>query len=280
MTTIARPYRGPPSQPGHCRPGSLDLVTQLSPNGAFSGRAEELGRLNAFKGVDERQLRAILPCLLQRIADSGDVLSGDGELQQKFVLVWSGAHRATIMSPSGQHITIRVLKPNDHFGEFAIFSGAAQPYYHIVSDSPGLLLQMAASDFTRLIDESPSFRRNILASMSREALLCADRIFEFAALNGRVRLQAELLRLCGSGAEGSGAVVISPAPTHEALASQIGVTREGVTRYFKSLSQQGLVRCRRRGQIEVLDVARLRAAVERDAGRLLSYDRTDLSVAR
>lgn len=277
MTTAGRGQRASLPQSTHCGAGSLDLVTHLAPNGAFSGSAEELGRLNAFKGVEERQRRAILPCLAPRVADSGDVFSGDGELQQKFVLVWSGAHRATIMSPSGQHITIRVLKPNDHFGEFAIFSGTAQPYYHIVSDTPGLLLQMTAADFTRLIDEIPCFRRNILASMSREALLCADRIFEFAALNGRVRLQAELLRLCGSGAEGSGAILISPAPTHEALASQIGVTREGVTRYFKSLSQQGLVRCRR-GQIQVLDVARLRAAVERDAGRLLSYDRANPGV--
>ena len=239
---------------------------------ALFDRAEDLTQFRVFRGLSDKQLQIILPLLSVQQVEIGDVEIGDVDRNVRFALIASGQHRATIMSPSGEHITIRALRAGDHFGEFAVLSGVSQSYYHLISDAPGTLLFMAGEDLLRLIDDLPALRHNIVSNMAREALISADRIFEFAALNGKVRLSAELLRLRMGGIERNGIVTIAPAPTHEAIASQIGATREGVTRYFKALAQQGLVR-HRRGLIEILDQTRLRAVVERDAGKLMSYER-------
>lgn len=233
--------------------------------------APDLRRFTVFAELSHAQLATVHARLSFRETHAGEITSFYGDTSERFFLAWSGAHRATILSPSGLHVTIRTLRPGDHFGECAIFFGARQSYYNLVCDAHGLLLELSGKDLKRFVDDMPGLRHRMLENIAREALLGADRIYEFAALNGKARLQAELLRLCAQGVPRDGVLLIAPAPTHEAIASQVGVTREVVTRHLKSLAQAGLIRSRR-GQIEVFDVERLRASVEREAGKLMSYE--------
>lgn len=231
---------------------------------------QDLARFELFEGLTETELHRIWSMLRPRLTKPSEIISFTTDDEPTFALAWEGIHRATIMSPSGLHVTIRSIRKGEHFGEFAVFSNARQAHYHILVDEPGLLLLLSGAELKRLVAAIPRLRDNALARMALEGLMAADRIFEFVAINGKMRLQAELLRQSANGSERDGAIVIAPAPKHEALASLVGLTREQVTRYMAALAQQGLLRSRR-GEIVILDIERLRALVEREAGRLVSH---------
>ncbi|MES1158291.1 MAG: Crp/Fnr family transcriptional regulator, partial [Terricaulis silvestris] len=219
----------------------------------------DLRQFSVFRALNDEELSAIQPHVRRRPTRAGEIVHADIDPAPVFRLVASGVHRVTLMSPLGLHITLRTVRSGDCFGELCVLAEQSQNSYHIVADSDGCLLEIAGADLLLLIERLPKLGRTLMALIAEVALLRADRIFEFAALNTRARLQAELLRLAARGEQQAEAIIVRPAPTHESLATQIGTTREGVTRHLKSLRQLGFIRARR-GEIAILDVDRLRAA--------------------
>jgi len=164
-----------------------------------------------------------------------------------------------------------------HFGEFTAFSGVRKRQFSIIADEAGLVLETPAAAFLPLVCAHKQLCAALLQSIARTALVHADRIFEFAVLDTKGRILAELLRLSHVGRREGAAIVINPAPTHEALATQTGTTREGVTRALKALAEQKLISARR-GEIRILNPRRVRALIEQESGMSAVYE-TDLSDA-
>lgn len=236
-------------------------VSDIAPTGPA-----DLSRFRLFAGLSFRELDRIFAQLRCAPARSQADLNSDGQLKNCVALAWSGNYRTTIMSPAGSHVTIRTVPPGGHFGEIAAFSSLDDRPYNVVVDEPGILLKMSAQAFRSLVASMPALREATLASLAQAATARADRIYEFAILDMKLRLHAELLRLGAQKGRCVGdVVIINPAPTQDAIATQIGATREGVTRQMKSLVEQGLVQKRRR-EIVLLNIERLQASVERGAG--------------
>lgn len=254
--------------------GTKRSAGALAPSGRSGSNgpteASDLSRFAIFDGVSAQHLKGILPLLGSRSTVAGESFGLGRESEPALALVWSGAYRATIISPADVPVTIRHVRSGEHFGEFSIFADVAQTHYSLSVDEEGLLLFLPGEKLRRLVDDVPRMRENLLKHMAREGLVAADRIFEFVATKGKARLQAELLRRCARGVERAGAIVLAPAPTHEALASQVGLTREQISRYLKALSEQGLIRTSR-AEIVILNVAELRTLVEQETGRLPSH---------
>ena len=68
-----------------------------------------------------------------------------------------------------------------------------------------------------------------------------SRAFEFGTLVVRERVLVELLRVAESAPHGSGEIILSPAPTHEEIASRISTHREAVTKELSRLERLGLI---------------------------------------
>jgi CRP-like cAMP-binding protein len=242
---------------------STPLVGPTSPR--------DLARFRLFSGLQLRELDRIFAQLKCKPADVQDDLNSDGKLKNCVSFAWSGHYRITIMSPTGSHVTIRTVQPGGHFGEIAAFSMLNDRAFSVIVDEPGVLLKMPAAVFRELVASIPALREATMTCLAHAAVVRADRIYEFATLDMKLRLHAELLRLgTHKGRCVGDVVIISPAPTQDAIATQIGATREGVTRQMKCLVEHGLVQKRRR-EIVLLDIQRLQALVERNAGFCISH---------
>jgi hypothetical protein len=109
-------------------------------------------------------------------------------------------------------------------------------------------------------------RRGGCAAISAEANRRAERIYEFVTLDVRSRLLAELSRLAEAGRIDGVGARIEPAPTHDMLATQVGSSREGVTRHLKDFARRGLLKVPRRGVIDIIDRAALRTTLAKESG--------------
>jgi CRP/FNR family transcriptional regulator len=115
---------------------------------------------------------------------------------------------------------------------------------------------MEAEQFVQARRSIPALADATLDLISNVAADQGTRIFELVALSARERIQAELLRLARTVECTGNRCVVRPAPTHQALADQIGATREVVTRTLRAMADEGLIRLER-GAIEIVKVDRL-----------------------
>jgi CRP-like cAMP-binding protein len=224
-----------------------------------------LRKVRLFRPLPEATLVQVAALVRTRRVRKADVLSLDDQLPQRVFFVLSGRYRVVVIPPSGVMITVSQIEPGDHFGELWIYAQGAPANYQLIADCSGTLLEMQARDLMRLADTVPDLALGLMRSLANTAAGFAARIYEFALLDVSGRLRGALLRLVEL-VEPGGAqdrIVIDPAPTHAAIASQIGSTREGVTRSLRGLVMKGLIRTER-GRIEVLSVSRLRKEVEHD----------------
>jgi CRP-like cAMP-binding protein len=227
--------------------------------------AIDLTRIEILRNLSSTELALVRKHLKIREVRAGEILNSDGEATNPVRFVLSGSYRLTIMTPSGAHVAIRTIEPGGHTGEVTAFANAELRYYNLFADVGGLILEMPAQAFVECVLKIPPLCKSTLAALAVAAAARAERIFQLATLDVRQRLLAELFRLALSGRRIDDQITINPAPTQDAIAMQIGATREVVARHLKSLVQQGLVLVRRR-EITILDFDRLGSSVERDCG--------------
>ena len=94
------------------------------------------------------------------------------------------------------------------------------------------------------VDTVASHPETALALLRKLALVVRSsdqRISELSFLTAEQRISLMLLRLAIPDGVAPGSLSVSPSPTLEFLASNVGVTRETVARAFSRLSKAGLI---------------------------------------
>ncbi len=227
---------------------------------------EMLRAVRLLKRLDDHELETIREAAIVRSAAPGEEIFAVAAKPAHVFFMLDGQVRITITAPNGRQVIVRTARAGAHFGEFAVVAGLKGRDTTATAESQSLYIELNAATFVELKRTSLGLCHALLDENASALAMLTDRNFELAALDLKDRLQIELLRLThGRTAANDGAVMIRPAPTHESIASIIGGTREGITRELGILALDGLVNVRRR-EITVLDVARLRANVERSAG--------------
>ncbi len=158
------------------------------------------------------------------------------------------------------------------FGEIAAIDGEPRPV-DVEAVTTCTVARLPHAEFLRLIDERPGFAIAVLRQVAANIRRLTARVFEFSTLPVKSRVHAELLRLAvhapkpaqEKGGTG-GAIVLSPAPKHAAIAARISTHREAVTRELNALAKRGLVK-KSGTDLVVCDVGRLRALLDEALAR-------------
>jgi hypothetical protein len=133
----------------------------------------------------------------------------------------------------------------------------------VSADGDGLLAAYPDDAFEQLLRENGAAALAVARVLARLTVSLTDRLFETAALEVRFRIQSELLRLA-KGREQTPAG-IDPAPTHQKIAAAVGAHREAVTKEFRELTAENILRQKGR-QLVILDIQRLRQHLQKYAG--------------
>lgn len=192
---------------------------------------------------------ARLDSLKPLAAPRGAVLFRPGDEPQGFVLVLSGRIAVYLTGPNGREILLYTVERGETCIQTTIGLVGSQAYSgEAVAETDLTLVTIPRGEFSRLMDESPGFRRFVFRAFG-ERLADVTRLLEQVAF---VRIDQCLAGVLIDASDSAGLV----AATHQELARRIGSAREVVSRKLEAFARSGLV-SNDRGQVHLLDRAAL-----------------------
>lgn len=120
-----------------------------------------LRRVGIFSGLSEDEVSFVVPRLVSRRFQAGEMLFSEGDPCAGLYIVQSGNVRIFKSSPGGREQVLSIEGPNSSIAELPVFDGGVYPASaQAVTDSA--LLFFSRGDFQRLCLEHPQVALKIL----------------------------------------------------------------------------------------------------------------------
>jgi CRP-like cAMP-binding protein len=187
----------------------------------------------------------------QRLFQRGDPPCG-------LYAVLEGAVRIGAVNEQGKEALLSLVEAPHWFGEICLFDGQARTH-DAFGLGPCTLLHIPHIALLTLLYEQPVYWRQLALLMSQKLRLTFINLEQLSLMPAPVRLAHRLLMI----AEGYGEIDeprrVLQLP-QEQLASMLSLSRQTTNQILKDLQGQGILNLGY-GEIEILDVQRLRALV-------------------
>jgi CRP/FNR family transcriptional regulator, anaerobic regulatory protein len=181
----------------------------------------------------------------------GSPICDQGMQCQHLALITSGVARVYKLGENGREITLYRIGPGESciLTASCIVSGSPFPAFALCEEKIDALV-INATTVRQWTDEHPVWR-NYLFSLISDRLGDVISVIEEIAFRRVDRRLADYLLLRGDGDKLSHIKI-----THQAIASDLGTSREVVSRILKDFEHQGLISVSR-GQLQITDSAGL-----------------------
>lgn len=203
-----------------------------------------------FAGLTDEDLDQLLGICRQREHDKGELLFAEGEAAAGFYVVADGRVKIYKLSPEGKERILHIVHPGGTFAEAAIFGNGLYPAYAEPLVRSRLIF-FPKSEFLNLLANHVKIAINMIAGLSRFLRQFAGQIEELTFKDVPSRLAQYLLEL---GGDAKPQIDLPISKTQ--LASRLGTVSETLSRTFRKLSDEGIIRVSGK-TIAILDVDRL-----------------------
>ncbi|WP_076998965.1 Crp/Fnr family transcriptional regulator [Variovorax sp. KK3] len=187
---------------------------------------------------------AALPPTLQRLAALGvqrryrrhAMLIEEGDEGGTLYIVLTGQVRAFVSDARGREVTLGLHGPGEYVGEMSLDGGPRSA--SIQATEATLCAVVGRETMLRQLAQDPELAQELIMRLIKRARLATQSARSMALLDVYSRLKA--LLESRSQPQGGGGWVMARL-THQAMASEIGCSREMVSRLWKDLESGGYV---------------------------------------
>ncbi|MDT8421188.1 MAG: Crp/Fnr family transcriptional regulator [Desulfuromonadales bacterium] len=211
---------------------------------------EVIRRCHLFAGVTDQDLELLVGVCRLLDCTRGQVLFGQGDEANGFYVVASGKVKIYKLSPDGKERILHIVQPGGSFAEAAIFADGCYPAFAECLGKCQLVF-FPKRDFLDLLHSHSQIAINMIGGLSRFLRQFATQIEDLTFKDVPSRLARYLLDLGGD----EQALVELPIAKSQ-LASNLGTVSETLSRTFRKLSDEAIIRVKGK-QIEILDLERL-----------------------
>lgn len=183
------------------------------------------------------ELRKLAALGVQRRYRTHTVLIEEGDQGDSIYIVLSGRLRAFVSDARGREVTLGLHGPGEYVGEMSLDGGLRSASVQAVE--PTVCAVVARETMLRHIADEPEFALALIVRLIRRARLATESARSMALLDVYSRLRKFLEERAQAQADGTRRV--AQRLTHQAIASEIGCSREMVSRLIKDLEGGGYV---------------------------------------
>jgi CRP-like cAMP-binding protein len=181
-----------------------------------------------------------------------------GQRLECFYAIASGQVKLVLRAGNGEERVLRIVGPGDTFGEALAIRPHPNPL-DAVALSDAMVVEIPARPVNALLERDVQFARGMFARLAERTHELLAEIESSTLLNARQRIAAYLLQLAGKASR------VRLPVTKTLIASQLGVTKETLSRLLREFSDHGLIHVHNRN-IGVRDRARLAAVASPGGG--------------
>jgi CRP/FNR family transcriptional regulator, cyclic AMP receptor protein len=191
-----------------------------------------------FSGLNEADHNLLVQVAVRRNYPRHALIVQDGDPGERFYLLRKGRAKVYLGSHDGREVILSILGPGDFFGEMALIDNEPCSA-SVMTQEESEFVSIGKDEFRRVLASSPSMAANLLKVVFQR-LREADRQIEALALKD---VQARVTQVLRQIAEPEGGNLVVPARlTHRDIAAMVGASREMVTRVFRILEENGVLR--------------------------------------
>lgn len=222
--------------------------------------ADVIGRQALFASLSAADCRALVERSVCRSMRQGEALFRQGEPCRGLYLVLAGVVRTYRANRDGQEQVIGVSGAGESLGEVSLFDGG--PYLATArAAADGRVLFLPLGEVQALFRTHPQVAHAVVRDLGERVRLLVSLVDRLALQDVPTRVAAAVLQFAQerSALRAGGALRLPR--TQEALAAELGTTREGISRALRDLRHAGVI-AQRGARIEILDPAGLRRLAE------------------
>jgi CRP/FNR family transcriptional regulator, cyclic AMP receptor protein len=186
------------------------------------------------------ELQTLADLGVQRSYRKGAVILNDGEVGDAVYILIQGRVRVFGSAPSGKEITYGIIEAGEYFGEMALDGGTRAAT--IEAMEPCLCSVVPNAQVLAFMRDHSDFAVELLHKAIGRARSATSAARDMALLDVYERLAQNLTRAANATSENSAfPKTIEDLVTHAEIASQIGASREMVSKLMKDLERGGYV---------------------------------------
>jgi CRP-like cAMP-binding protein len=217
-----------------------------------------ISRLSLFRHVAREHVAQLAKQATVRRFRRGAVVCRRGEPLECFYAIADGQVKLVLRAGNGEERVLSIVGQGDTFGEALALRPRPNPL-DAVALSDAVVIEIPARPLNVLLERDVQFARDMLARLAERLHELVADIESSTLLNARQRIAAYLVRLAG------GASRVHLPVTKTLIASQLGLTKETLSRQLREFSDHGLIHVYNR-DIVVRDRVRLVAVAHPGAG--------------
>lgn len=172
---------------------------------------------------------------VQRRFRTRSLLIQEGDEGSVIFIVLSGRLRAFVSDSRGREVTLALHGPGEYVGEMSLDGGRRSA--SVEAAEPSVCAVVTRETLLRHIASDPEFTMALILRLIRRARLATESARSMALLDVYSRLKRLLEDRAA--AQPDGTRRIAERLTHQAIASEIGCSREMVSRLMKDLESGG-----------------------------------------
>jgi CRP/FNR family transcriptional regulator, cyclic AMP receptor protein len=209
-----------------------------------------LGRVEPFRGLDERARMAVVEEATRRVVDRGQMVFWQDDPGESMFVLLEGAVKLVVCSRDGELMELHRHDAPATFGELALLDGGPRSASAEAVERSTLLI-VTRAQLLRLLRSDEQVAEALLRALGNMVRRTTRQISDLAFLSLQGRVAAKLLDLAEPGQLRTRRI------TQVELATMVGGARQTVNQALRSLESRGYIRSSGR-MFEILDREQLR----------------------
>jgi CRP/FNR family transcriptional regulator, nitrogen oxide reductase regulator len=206
---------------------------------------KKLAEISLFKGLKQVDINAVIQNGRTKKINDGAFYFHEGDPAEQFYVLTSGRIKLTQVTPEGQQVILRYIRPMEEFAIIAVLSGIDYPVSaEAVEDSVSMVWDK--NTMRNLMQKYPLIALNALEILANRVQEFQDRIREMATERVERRIARALLRLVRqAGEKVPEGVLINLPLSRKDLAEMNGTTLFTVSRILSHWEGKGIIQSKR-----------------------------------
>jgi CRP-like cAMP-binding protein len=201
-----------------------------------------LKKVPIFSQLDNTELERIRKLLVPAKYEKDRLILIEQDSGNSMFLLQKGRVKVSQMTDDGREVILSILEDGAFFGEMSLLDGKARSASVTAIEHSEVLI-LRRGDFLNLLEQYPKIAINLLKELAGRLRRSDTQIKSLSLQDAMGRVASAIIRIAEDhGRIRQNEVIIPRIPLQQDLANMAGTSRETISRVFKYLEEENLIK--------------------------------------